>query len=128
MLGIVLVAIRHSRLDRLRRRTNLALHSLLDALRRLLSLLRRGGRSLAQNFLRAIHDIFSLVLALVGISLVFAIFLDECNKVFDRARAAVEDRRVFAAGGEEFDCGEALDLVGDVIGRSVDFGDGYFGG
>ena len=60
--------------------------------------------------------------------MVFPVLLDESGEVFDGARAAVEDGRVLAAGGEELDGWEALDFVGDVVGCGVDFGDCYFGG
>ena len=53
-----------------------------------------------------------------------AVFLDELGEVLDGAITLVFDRRVLGAGGEELDGGEALDLIGDVVGRGIDFGDG----
>lgn len=54
----------------------------------------------------------------------FAVLLDEGREILDGARARVRDRVGFGAGGEELDGGEAGDLVGDVVGGRVDFGDG----
>lgn len=69
-----------------------------------------------------------VVLALVSISLVFPVLLDEVCEILDGAGAGVGDWVVLAARGEELDGWEAGDLVGDVVGGGVDFGDGDLGG
>ena len=51
--------------------------------------------------------------------------LDELGQVLDGAVAAVLDGRGLGARGEELDGREALDLVRDVVGCGVDFGDRY---
>lgn len=53
----------------------------------------------------------------------FAVFLDESGKVFNGSRAGVEYGYVLRACREELDGWEALDLVGNVIGCGVYFGD-----
>ena len=63
----------------------------------------------------------------IGIILVFAIFLDESSEVFGCAGAGVGDWLAFGASGEEFDCREALDLIGNIVGCSVNFSDDDFG-
>lgn len=59
-----------------------------------------------------------------GRDLVGAVLLDELGQVFDCAGSDVLDGGVFGTSGEELDCGEALDLFGDVVGGGVDLGDG----
>lgn len=66
---------------------------------------------------------FSLVLALVGIDLVGTVLLYEGDEIFDSARAGVSDRLQFLASREEFDGWEALDLIWDIVGGSVNLGD-----
>lgn len=64
-----------------------------------------------------------LVLAFISVNLVFAVLLDEVCKVLDGAGAGVEDGFRLAAGGEKFDRGEALNLIGHVIECGVNLGD-----
>lgn len=93
------------------------------ALRRLRSRLGRLSHTLSQRDLILIGSVRTFV----GIDFVFAILLDELSQVFDGARAGVDDWFLFTAGGEELDGGEALDLVGNVVGCGVYFCNGYLG-
>lgn len=70
----------------------------------------------------------SLVLSFISISLVLAVLLDEVGQILDGAGARVGDGRILAAGGEELDGWEAGDLVGNIVGGGVDFGNCDFGG
>ena len=54
--------------------------------------------------------------------------LDKSCQVLNRPIAAVSYWVGLVTGEVELDGGEALDLVGDVVGGGVDFGDGDFGG
>lgn len=51
------------------------------------------------------------------------VLLYEGDEVFDSARAGVSDRLQFLASREEFDGWEALDLIWDIVGGSVNLGD-----
>lgn len=129
---LLLIRIRDRRLHRLLRITNLTLYLLLDPLGSLLRrrLLRRRWCLFPHTLdirHRGILIIFSRLIH-IRIDLVFTVLLDEGCEILDCAGAAVVDGGVFGAGGEELDGGEALDLVGDVIGGCVDFGDGDLGG
>ena len=93
---------------------------------RILGHLRRGRGYLCEA-LRTVHDDVFCCAARgrgVGVDLEFAFLADELGDVSDAAVARVFDRGVFGAGGEELDGGEARDLVRDVVGGGVDFGDG----
>lgn len=92
---------------------------ILDSLR---SFCRRLNDRLGRIFLLLLRG-FSLVLALVGIDLVGTVLLYEGDEVFDSARAGVSDRLQFLAGREEFDGWEALDLIWNIVGGSVNLGD-----
>ena len=58
-----------------------------------------------------------------GVDAVLALLLDEVGQALDGAVAAVLEGRGLAARGVQLDGREALDLVGDVVGRGVDLGD-----
>jgi len=139
VLDPITVRIRHRSLDRLGRLTHHALdlgsHTLarllldllaggLRLLGRALGFLGRGGRLLA-HLLGIRHLSLLGVVGDVGVDLVLAVLLDEGGEVLDGARARVRDGVGLGAGGEEFDGGEAGDLVGNVVGGRVDFGDGH---
>lgn len=101
---------------------DLPLDTLLSLVGLLLNLL-GGGRGLAGLVL------ISLVLGLgVGVNAVAAVLGDELGEVLNSARAAVLNGLVLLASGEQLDGGEALDLIGNVVGGSVDLGDGNLGG
>lgn len=57
--------------------------------------------------------------------LVGAVLLDELQQVLDGAGAGVVNGSVLLASGEELDGGEALDLIGNVVGGGVNLGDGH---
>lgn len=117
LIPIIPIRIPHRRLHRLRRLTRPTLHPL-----------RRRPRRLPHPLGHRHILLIRLVRPLIRINLILPIFLDEGREVFDGAGAGVGDWGVFAPGGEELDGGEALDFVGDVVGRGVDFGDYYGGG
>lgn len=108
-------------------------HGLLRGLGRLTSLLLdllSGGLGCLAHSLRVWHGDISflrLVLTLVGINFVLSILLDEGGQVFDGTRALVNDGAVLLAGGEKFDGWEAGNLVWNVIGGGIYFGDGDLG-
>ena len=54
-----------------------------------------------------------------------AVLLDELSEVLNGAGAGVVDGSVLLAGGEELDGRETLDLIRDVVGGSVNLGDGH---
>jgi len=132
------IRIRDRRLDRLCRLTHHALdlgpHALsrllLDLLTRALGRIGRGlgllgsGRRLLAHLIRIGHAGLLGVVGDVGVDLVLAVLLDEGCEILDGARARVRDWVGLCASGEELDGGEAGDLVGDVVGGRVDFGDG----
>jgi len=62
------------------------------------------------------------------IDLMAAIVANEIDEILDGAGAGVVDGLVLGAGFEELDGGEALDLVRDVVGGRIDFGDDNFVG
>ncbi len=107
------VAVRHGSLDGLGSLARLASDGLLDTTQRLLvALFGISGLGVILGLLG------------VGVDAVGAGVADELGEVLDGAGAVVVDRgRVLLAGGEELDGGEALDLLRDVVGRRVDFGD-----
>lgn len=53
-----------------------------------------------------------------------AVLVDEGDEVLDSAGASVVNRRVLLASSEQLDGGEALDLIRNIVGGSVDLGDG----
>lgn len=120
VVDAVMVAIRNSRLHRLGRLADFALDLLARALL-------GGGGSLLAQILVALRGRLAVILAHVDVGGVLAVVLDELSEVLDGAGTGVDDGFGFAAGGEQLDGGEALDLVGDVVGRGVDFGDGDLG-
>ena len=63
----------------------------------------------------------------VSVVLVFAVGLDESGEVLGGAGTGVGQRLGLATGGEELDGWETGDLVRDVVGGGVDFGDDNFG-
>ena len=115
MVDTIVVAIRNSGLDRLRRLADLALDLLTG------SLLRSRSRLLAQ-FLVALGDGLVFGFAFVGVGAVLAVLLHELGEVLNGARPGVKDRLRFAASGEELDGWEALDLIGHIVGGSIHFG------
>lgn len=123
MLRGAVIHIRDRRLDRLRRLAHHALHALRDTL---LDLFRGRGRLLAH--LVGVGHVQLIRVAVVGrrvgIDFVFSVLLDEVGEILNGARAGVVDGVGFGAGREELDGGEALNLVRDVVGGCVDFGDG----
>lgn len=73
-------------------------------------------------------DTISLIIKLaVCIHLVATVVADESDEVLDSSRAAVLDRRGLVLGSEKLDSGEALDLIWDIVGSSVNLGDGDLG-
>ena len=102
-----------------------ALHRLSNLASRALDTLSSRLSSLTHPFSHGGILITSLILTLVSIDLVLAILLDEGREVLDSPGAAVGEGLGLCASGEELDGWEALDLVGDVVGRGVDFGDCY---
>lgn len=91
---------------------------------------RLGGRlgCLAHALRQGGFIVVGSVGPLVSVNLVFAVLLDERSQVLDGAGAGVCDGLRFAASGEELDGGEALDLVGDVVGCGVHLSNGHFAG
>lgn len=77
----------------------------------LVGLLSGGGSSL-----------LSALLLGRDVSLVLAVLSNELDEVINSSGALVGDRSVLATGGEELDGGEALDLIGNVVGSGVDLG------
>ena len=116
-----------------RRRLRDALHRLLNLLGTLLDL-GRGRRLMLLRLARRLGAGATgvlLVLVLLRqreLDLVRPVIPHKRCQVLDSTRARVVNGLVLLAGGEELDGGEALDLLGDVVGRGVHLGDGHLGG
>lgn len=107
-------------------------HRLLDGLRGLLSLLShllgRTACGSSRSLLGHALSFDSLGACGVGgnLDLVAAVVADESSEVFDSAGTRIIDWVVLGASLEELDGRETLDLVGHVVGGSVDLGDDDF--
>lgn len=114
------IAVRYRRLHRLHDGADLALN------------LFGGGRRLLSQFLLLRAHVLGLgvggSLTLVPINPVLAVLLHELHQIFHGAGARVGDGIGFVARREQFDGGETLDLIRDVIERRIHFGNGHFRG
>lgn len=114
-----IISVLNNRFGRLDGLLNSTGNLILDSFR---SVCRRLNDRLGRIFLLLLRG-SSLVLALVGIDFVATVLFYKGDEVFDSARAGVSDRLQFLARREKFDSWEALDLIWDIIGGSVNLGD-----
>lgn len=89
----------------------------------LLSLVLLGGSGCLHGLLVVLLVGLGLLLAGPGVDAVGTLLRDELGEVLDRARATVLDGLVLLAGAEQLDGGETSNLVGNIIGSSVNLGD-----
>lgn len=118
-VACMVIGVRHRRLHGLHDGADLALD------------LFSGGRRLFSQFLLRLYFLrlgIGGCLAFVRVNPVLPVFLDELHQVFHGAGTRVRNRIRFVAGREQFDGGETLNLIRNIIGRRINFGDDHFGG
>lgn len=85
----------------------------------------RRGRSLGRGSL--ITFLRLRLLRGVSVSLVLAVLLHEVGQIFHSPATKILNRRVFGASGEQLDSGKASDGLRDIVGSSIDLGNGDLG-